>query len=84
MIDVGSSTVARGVVNLVLGCLNNLVIEMAFLIQVRIKMPQVIGTHKSQDMRYEHKKSSLEVFKWISGYNLLCQFTSSNSYCDLI
>lgn len=46
MIDVGSSTVARGVVNLVLGCLNNLVIEMAFLIQVIIKMSQVIGTHK--------------------------------------
>lgn len=32
-IDVGSSTVARGVVNLVLGYLNNLVMEMAFLIQ---------------------------------------------------
>lgn len=34
-IDVGSSTVARGVVNLVLGYLNHLVIEMAFLIQVK-------------------------------------------------
>lgn len=33
-IDIGSSTVARGVVSLVLGYLNNLVIEMAFLIQV--------------------------------------------------
>ena len=33
-IDVGSSTVARGVVSLVLGYLNNLVIEMAFVIQV--------------------------------------------------
>ncbi|KAG5610658.1 hypothetical protein H5410_021939 [Solanum commersonii] len=32
-IDVGSSIVARGVVSLVLGYLNNLVIEMAFLIQ---------------------------------------------------
>ncbi|WCJ19319.1 hypothetical protein M5689_001615 [Euphorbia peplus] len=32
-IDIGSSTVARGVVNLVLGYLNNLVIELAFLIQ---------------------------------------------------
>ncbi|KAL2525847.1 Pleckstrin-like proteiny (PH) and lipid-binding START domains-containing protein [Abeliophyllum distichum] len=32
-IDVGSSTVARGVVSLVLGYLANLVIEMAFLIQ---------------------------------------------------
>lgn len=33
-IDIGSSTVARGVVSLVLGYLNNLVIEMAFLVQV--------------------------------------------------
>lgn len=32
-IDAGSSTVAKGVVNLVLGYLNNLVIELAFLIQ---------------------------------------------------
>ncbi|KAK4750237.1 hypothetical protein SAY87_027686 [Trapa incisa] len=32
-IDVGSSTVARGVVSLVNGYLNNLVIEMAFLVQ---------------------------------------------------
>lgn len=32
-IDIGSSTVARGVVSLVLGYLNNLVIEMAFVIQ---------------------------------------------------
>lgn len=35
-IDIGSSTVARGVVSLVLGYLSNLVIEMAFLIQVCI------------------------------------------------
>lgn len=34
-IDIGSSTVARGVVSLVLGYLNNLVIEMAFLVQVK-------------------------------------------------
>ncbi|KAM3232017.1 hypothetical protein P3L10_017376 [Capsicum annuum] len=32
-IDVGSSTVARGAVSLVVGYLNNLVIEMAFLVQ---------------------------------------------------
>nr|GLL34980.1 protein ENHANCED DISEASE RESISTANCE 2-like [Ipomoea trifida] len=32
-VDVGSSTVARGVINLVLGYLNNLVIEMAFIVQ---------------------------------------------------
>ncbi|KAK9913229.1 hypothetical protein M0R45_037052 [Rubus argutus] len=44
MIDVGSSTVARGVVNLVLGCLNNLVIEMAFLIQANTEeeLPEVL------------------------------------------
>ncbi|MFQ6627343.1 hypothetical protein Gotur_004561 [Gossypium turneri] len=36
-IDIGSSTVARGVVSLVLGYLNNLVIEMAFLIQANTK-----------------------------------------------
>lgn len=35
-VDVGSSTVARGVVSLVLGYLTNLVIEMAFLVQVGI------------------------------------------------
>lgn len=33
-VDIGSSTVARGVVSLVLGYLNKLVIEMAFLVQV--------------------------------------------------
>lgn len=32
-VDIGSSSVARGIVGLVLGYLNNLVIEMAFLIQ---------------------------------------------------
>ncbi|GAB2286846.1 hypothetical protein Dimus_035755 [Dionaea muscipula] len=43
-IDVGSSTVARGVVNLVLGYLNNLVIEMAFLIQANTQeeLPELL------------------------------------------
>ncbi|XP_010555822.1 PREDICTED: protein ENHANCED DISEASE RESISTANCE 2-like [Tarenaya hassleriana] len=43
-IDVGSSTVARGVTNLVLGYLNNLVIEMAFLIQANTEeeLPEVL------------------------------------------
>ncbi|KAL3656062.1 hypothetical protein CASFOL_000458 [Castilleja foliolosa] len=43
-IDVGSSTVARGVVSLVLGYLNNLVIEMAFLIQGNTaeELPEVL------------------------------------------
>ncbi|XP_012471524.1 protein ENHANCED DISEASE RESISTANCE 2 [Gossypium raimondii] len=46
-IDIGSSTVARGVVNLVLGYLNNLVIEMAFLIQANTEdeLPEyLLGT----------------------------------------
>ncbi|KAG2325736.1 hypothetical protein Bca52824_008464 [Brassica carinata] len=43
-IDVGSSTVARGVTNLVLGYLNNLVIEMAFLIQANTaeELPELL------------------------------------------
>lgn len=43
-VDVGSSTIARGVVNLVLGYLNHLVIEMAFLIQgnTREELPEVL------------------------------------------
>ncbi|XP_072972740.1 protein ENHANCED DISEASE RESISTANCE 2-like isoform X2 [Typha angustifolia] len=46
-IDIGSSTVARGVVSLVLGYLNSLVIEMAFLIQGNIEeeLPEfLLGT----------------------------------------
>ncbi|XP_057979622.1 protein ENHANCED DISEASE RESISTANCE 2-like [Malania oleifera] len=46
-INVGSSTVARGVVSLVLGYLNNLVIEMAFLIQANTQdeLPEfLLGT----------------------------------------
>ncbi|KAL5569329.1 hypothetical protein UlMin_025904 [Ulmus minor] len=48
-IDAGSSTIARGVVSLVLGYLNNLVIEMAFLIQgnTEEELPEVLlGTCK--------------------------------------
>ncbi|XP_062092946.1 protein ENHANCED DISEASE RESISTANCE 2-like [Humulus lupulus] len=43
-VDVGSSTVARGVANLVLGYLSNLVIEMAFLIQANTEdeLPEVL------------------------------------------
>ncbi|KAG9445613.1 hypothetical protein H6P81_011741 [Aristolochia fimbriata] len=46
-VDVGSSTVARGVVSLVLGYLNNLVIEMAFLLQANTdeELPEaLLGT----------------------------------------
>uniref|UniRef100_A0A5B7AM44 Protein ENHANCED DISEASE RESISTANCE 2-like n=1 Tax=Davidia involucrata TaxID=16924 RepID=A0A5B7AM44_DAVIN len=48
-IDVGSSTVARGVMSLVLGYLNNLVIEIAFLIQANTQeeLPEfLLGTCK--------------------------------------
>ncbi|KAM6582719.1 hypothetical protein CsatB_009721 [Cannabis sativa] len=43
-VDVASSTVARGVANLVLGYLSNLVIEMAFLIQANTEdeLPEVL------------------------------------------
>ncbi|KAJ6720260.1 ENHANCED DISEASE RESISTANCE-RELATED [Salix viminalis] len=46
-IDVGSSTVARGVASLALGYLNNLVIEMAFVIQGNdeLELPEIlVGT----------------------------------------
>ncbi|KAF2300607.1 hypothetical protein GH714_014464 [Hevea brasiliensis] len=46
-VNIGSSTVARGVVSLVLGYLSNLVIEMAFLIQANTgeELPEyLIGT----------------------------------------
>ncbi|XP_073267325.1 protein ENHANCED DISEASE RESISTANCE 2 isoform X2 [Populus alba] len=46
-VDIGSSTVARGVVSLVLGYLSNLVIEMAFLIQANTEeeLPEyLLGT----------------------------------------
>ncbi|XVF83200.1 hypothetical protein PTKIN_Ptkin16aG0114900 [Pterospermum kingtungense] len=43
-IDVGSSTVARGVANLVLGYLNNLVVELAFMIQgnTQEELPEIL------------------------------------------
>ncbi|KAK7343852.1 hypothetical protein VNO77_12931 [Canavalia gladiata] len=52
-IDVGSSTVARGVISLVLGYLNNLVVEMAFLIQgnTQDELPEVLlGTCRLNHM----------------------------------
>ncbi|KAL5069446.1 hypothetical protein RYX36_020333 [Vicia faba] len=52
-IDVGSSTVARGVASLVLGYLNNLVVEIAFLIQGNTpdELPEVlIGTCRLNHM----------------------------------
>ncbi|OVA10121.1 Pleckstrin homology domain [Macleaya cordata] len=58
-IDIGSSTVARGVVSLVLGYLNNLVIEMAFLIQANTQeeLPEVLlGT-----CRFNHLDASKSV-----------------------
>ncbi|XP_044481652.1 protein ENHANCED DISEASE RESISTANCE 2 isoform X2 [Mangifera indica] len=59
-IDIGSSTVARGVVSLVLGYLNNLVIEMAFLIQANTEeeLPEfLLGT-----CRLNHLDATKAVF----------------------
>nr|AAD20693.1 unknown protein [Arabidopsis thaliana] len=55
-VDIGSSTVARGVVSLVLGYLNKLVIEMAFLIQANTEeeLPEyLLGT-----CRFNHLDAS--------------------------
>jgi hypothetical protein len=46
-VDIGSSSVARGVVNLVVGYLSKLVIELAFLIQANTEeeLPEyLLGT----------------------------------------
>lgn len=51
-IDIGSSTVARGVVSLVLGYLNNLVIEMAFLVQANT--PEELPEHLIGTCRFNH------------------------------
>ncbi|KAL8551510.1 hypothetical protein ACS0TY_000565 [Phlomoides rotata] len=59
-VDIGSSTVARGVVGLVLGYLNNLVVELAFVIQgnTQEELPEVLlGT-----CRFNH----LDVSKAVS------------------
>ncbi|XP_057483584.1 protein ENHANCED DISEASE RESISTANCE 2-like isoform X1 [Actinidia eriantha] len=58
-IDVGSSTVARGVVSLVLGYLNNLVIEMAFLIQANT--PDELPEHLLGTCRLNHLDASKAV-----------------------
>ncbi|KAJ6806737.1 protein ENHANCED DISEASE RESISTANCE 2 [Iris pallida] len=61
-VDIGSSTVARGVVSLVLGYLNNLVIEMAFLIQANTEeeLPEfLLGT-----CRLNHLDASRAVSIW--------------------
>ncbi|XP_072057087.1 protein ENHANCED DISEASE RESISTANCE 2-like isoform X8 [Arachis hypogaea] len=58
-IDIGSSTVARGVVSLVLGYLSHLVIEMAFLVQgnTREELPEfLLGT-----VRLNHLDASKSV-----------------------
>uniref|UniRef100_A0A1J3GYR1 Protein ENHANCED DISEASE RESISTANCE 2-like n=1 Tax=Noccaea caerulescens TaxID=107243 RepID=A0A1J3GYR1_NOCCA len=58
-VDIGSSTVARGVVSLVLGYLNKLVIEMAFLIQANTEeeLPEyLLGT-----CRFNHLDASKAV-----------------------
>ncbi|KAK6138090.1 hypothetical protein DH2020_028180 [Rehmannia glutinosa] len=58
-IDIGSSTVARGVVSLVLGYLNNLVIEMAFLVQANT--PEELPEHLIGTCRLNHLDVSKSV-----------------------
>ncbi|GMN24814.1 hypothetical protein TIFTF001_000703 [Ficus carica] len=58
-IDIGSSTVARGVVSLVLGYLNNLVIEMAFLVQANT--PEELPEYLLGTCRLNHLDASKSV-----------------------
>ncbi|RVW97208.1 Protein enhanced disease resistance 2 [Vitis vinifera] len=58
-IDIGSSTVARGVVSLVLGYLNNLVIEMTFLIQANT--PEELPEYLLGTCRLNHLDASKSV-----------------------
>ncbi|KAA8550388.1 hypothetical protein F0562_002072 [Nyssa sinensis] len=58
-IDIGSSTVARGVVSLVLGYLNNLVIEMAFLIQGNT--PEELPEYLLGTCRFNHLDASKSI-----------------------
>ncbi|RYQ97686.1 hypothetical protein Ahy_B08g093764 isoform C [Arachis hypogaea] len=51
-VDVGSLTVARGVVSLVLGYLNHLVIEMAFLIQEELPEEFLSGTRRLNHLEF--------------------------------
>ncbi|XP_057955414.1 protein ENHANCED DISEASE RESISTANCE 2 isoform X2 [Malania oleifera] len=58
-IEIGSSTVARGVVSLVHGYLNNLVIEMAFLIQANAQ--EELPEHLLGTCRLNHLDASKAV-----------------------
>ncbi|KAL4611091.1 hypothetical protein ACB092_08G099500 [Castanea dentata] len=58
-VDVGSSTVARGVLSLVLGYLNNLVIEMAFLIEANT--PEDLPEYLLGTCRFNHLDASKAV-----------------------
>jgi len=40
-VDIGSSTVANGVLGLVIGVITSLVVEMAFLVQVKINITKL-------------------------------------------
>lgn len=41
-VDIGSSTVANGVLGLVIGVITSLVVEMAFLVQVKINKTKTL------------------------------------------
>ncbi|XP_024017099.1 protein ENHANCED DISEASE RESISTANCE 2 isoform X1 [Morus notabilis] len=58
-VNIGSSTVARGVVSLVLGYLSNLVIEMAFLVQANT--PEELPEYLLGTCRLNHLDASKSV-----------------------
>jgi hypothetical protein len=75
-IDIGSSSVAKGVVNLVIGYVTKLVLEMAFLIQVYlIPIPFSVSRYINSDFRVivnrtmkEHLKSVVLIHVIFDGY----------------
>lgn len=79
-IDVGSSTVARGVVSLVLGYLTNLVIEMAFLIQVKHHHPEeiisqrILSVHNWSKEQTSFHQISIQYKLFLLIIKLLCTF----------
>ncbi|KAF4392311.1 hypothetical protein G4B88_005270 [Cannabis sativa] len=82
-IDIGSSTVARGVVSLVLGYLNNLVIEMAFLVQANTteELPEyLLGTCRLNHL--DASKAILIDIIYNEDEHIVCALASASSLKD--
>lgn len=65
-IDVASSIVARGLTNLVVGYMMNLVVEMAFLIQVKEKKKNLTISFEMLSFPPEYRSTHLNFVRKIS------------------